>query len=51
MKRGPVTKLDNGNKKTSKKKKNDDDVISLNCDVIVIFQFMADLEQSRVTRN
>ena len=38
-------------KKRQKKKKNDDDVISLNCDVIVIFQFMADLEQSRVTRN
>ena len=49
MKRGPVTKVDKGNKKTSKKI--DDDVISLNCDVIVIFQFMADLEQSRVTRN
>ena len=49
MKRGPVTKIDKGNKKTSKKIH--DDVISLNCDVIVIFQFMADLEQSRVTRN
>ena len=35
MKLGPVTKLDKRNK-TSKKKK-DDDVMSANCDVIVIF--------------
>ena len=31
MKLGPVTKLDKGNKKI------DDDVMSTNCDVIVIF--------------
>ena len=35
MKVGPVTKLDKGNKKTSKKF--DVDVMSENCDVIVIF--------------
>ena len=35
MKPGPVTKLTNRNKVTSKK--NDDDVMSANCDVIVIF--------------
>ena len=35
MKLGPVTKLDNRNKITSKNI--DDDVISANCDVIVIF--------------
>ena len=35
MKRGPVTKLDKWKKTTSKKF--DDDVISKNCDVIVIF--------------
>ena len=35
MELGPVTKLDKKNKKTSKKC--DDDVMSENCDVIVIF--------------
>ena len=35
MKLGPVTKPNNRNKTTSKKF--DDDVISANCDVIVIF--------------
>ena len=35
MKLGPVTKLDNRNKSTSKQFS--DDVISVNCDVIVIF--------------
>ena len=40
----PVTKLDKRNKTTSKKF--DDDVMSVNCDVMVIFQFMANLEQS-----
>ena len=35
MKLGPVTKLDKGNKTTSKKI--DDDVTSKNCDAIVIF--------------
>ena len=35
MKLGPVTKLDKRSKTTSKKI--DDDVISANCDVIVIF--------------
>ena len=36
MKLGPVTKLDKKNKTTSKKI--DFDVMSENCDVIVIFQ-------------
>ena len=44
MKLGPVTNLDTRNKTTSKE--TDDDVISENCDVILIFQFMANLEQS-----
>ena len=44
MKLGPVTKLDRRNKKTSKKI--DDDVMSKDCDVIAIFQFTANLEQS-----
>ena len=35
MKLGPVTKLDNRNKTTSKK--NYDDVMSASCDVIVFF--------------
>ena len=35
MKLGPVTKLDKRNK--AKSKKIDDDVMSVNCDVIVIF--------------
>ena len=35
MKLGPVTKLDKRNKKTSKKF--DNDVMSVKCDVIVIF--------------
>ena len=38
MKLGPVTKLDKRNKTTPKKKKKDnDDVMSENCDVVVIF--------------
>ena len=44
MKLGPITKLDKGNKKTSKK--SDDDVISENCEVIAIFGFLTNLEQS-----
>ena len=40
MKVGPVTKLDQRNKKF------DDDVRSKNCDVIVIFGFLANMEQS-----
>ena len=39
MKLGPVTKLDNKNKATSKKL--DVDVMSENCDVIVIFRIFA----------
>ena len=35
MKLGPVTKLDKTNKTTSKKF--DDDVMSKNCDIIIIF--------------
>ena len=35
MKLGPVTKLDKRNKATPKKF--DDDIMSVNCDVIVIF--------------
>ena len=45
MKFGPVTKRDKRNTATSKKFKYD--VISLKFDVIVIFWFMANLEQSR----
>ena len=39
MKLGPVTKLVNKSKRTSKKKqkKNDDDALSKNCDVVAIF--------------
>ena len=44
MKLGPVTKLDKRNKITSKKF--DSDVMSANCDVIFIFLFLANLEQS-----
>ena len=44
MKLGPVTKLDKRNKATSKQI--DVDVMSENCDVIVIFGFLANLEQS-----
>ena len=44
MKLGPVTKLDKGNKTTSKKF--DDGVMSKNYDVVAIFQFTANLEQS-----
>ena len=44
MKLGPVTKLDKRNKITSKKF--DDEVMSANCDVIVIFVFLTNLEQS-----
>ena len=42
MKLGPVTKRDKKNTATSKKF--DDDVISLNFDVIVIFQILVNLE-------
>ena len=48
MKLGSLTKLDKRNKTTSKKF--DFDVMSENCDVIVIFFFWANLEQS-VARN
>ena len=41
---GPVTKLDNRKKTTSKNF--DDGVISKNCDVIDRFQFTANFEQS-----
>ena len=44
MKLGPVTTNDKRNEMTSKKV--DDDVMSANCDVIVIFPIMANLEQS-----
>ena len=44
MKLDPVTKLHQRNKTTSKKV--DDDVMSENCDVIVIFGFLANFEQS-----
>ena len=42
MKLGPVTELDKRNTATSKKFEND--VISANCDVIVFFPFMANLQ-------
>ena len=45
MKLGPVTKLDKRNTATSEKF--DDDALSANDDVIVTFQFLANLEQSR----
>ena len=45
MKLGAVTKLDKKNKTVLKKI--NDDVISENCDVIIIFPFTANLEQSR----
>ena len=41
---GPVTKLHKRNKTTSKKF--DDDVMSANCDVIVIFPIYSPFEQS-----
>ena len=41
MKLGPVTKLDKGNKKSSKK--SDDDVMSENCEVIAIFRIFDQL--------
>ena len=44
MKVEPLTKLDNRNKKISKKV--DDKVMSANCEVVAIFQFMANLEHS-----
>ena len=44
MKLGPTTKLDNRN--TTTLKKIDDDVMSQNCGIIAIFQFMAMLEKS-----
>ena len=45
MKLGPATKLDKRNKTMSKKF--DVDVMSENCDVIDIFEFLANLEHSR----
>ena len=44
MKPGPVTKLGKRNKKPSKKI--DNDVMSANCDVIIIFRFIFNLGQS-----
>ena len=44
MKLGPVTKPEKRNNKTLDKF--NDDVMSVNCDAIVIFRFMAILEQS-----
>ena len=44
MKLGPVTKLGKRNKITLKKV--DDDVMSANCDVIVLFKFRANLGES-----
>ena len=44
MKLVPVTKL--YKKNTASLKKVDDDVLSAYCDVILIFRFMANLEQS-----
>ena len=44
MELGPVTKLDKRNKATSKKL--NDEVMSENCYVFAIFQFMANLEES-----
>ena len=43
MKLGPVTKLDKRNKTTTRKI--DDGFILTNCDVIVIFRFLANLRQ------
>ena len=43
MKLKPVTKIE---KKPRHPKKNNDGVILANCEVIVIFQFMGNLEQS-----
>ena len=44
MKTGPITKLEKRNKTASKN--SDNDVMSKNCDVTVIFGFLANLEQS-----
>ena len=44
MNLGPVTNLDKRNKTVSKNF--DDKAISANCDVIAVFQFVANLEQS-----
>ena len=46
MKFGPVTKLDKKNKKKNRQKNFDNDVTSENHDVIAIFQFTTNLEQS-----
>ena len=45
MKLGPVTKIDKRNKTTSKKF--DDEVVSVNCDVIVIFPIYGQTEAIR----
>ena len=44
MELAPISKLDKKNTATSKNF--DDDVMSVNCDVIVIFRFMVNLEQT-----
>ena len=44
MKLRPVIEFDKGN--TGNVKKINDDTMSVNCDVIVFFQFMVNLEQS-----
>ena len=44
MKLGPVTKLDKRN--TAPSKNFDDGIMSTNCDVIVFFRFMANLQPS-----
>ena len=44
MQHPPATKLDKRNKTTSKKLGNG--VMSSNCDVIIIFRFLVDSEQS-----
>ena len=42
MKLGPVTKTYNRNRATSRKI--EDDVMSKNCDIIVFFQFITELQ-------
>ena len=44
IKLGPITKLDKGNRSTSKEF--DDDVTSANCGVVVFFRFMDNLRPS-----
>ena len=47
MKLGPVTKLDKKNKE--RQKKLDDDLVSANCDVIVIFPIYGQFGATRKT--